>query len=66
MRNRTSNTGGKLIGKNTKLKHNFMNKKMYRARQKVPIILLIHRRRLTIQEGSSLFWATEGAGPTGA
>jgi hypothetical protein len=31
-----------------------MNKKMYRARQIFPIILFIHRRRLTIQEGSSL------------
>jgi hypothetical protein len=27
MINKTSNTGGKLIWKNTKLKHNFMNKK---------------------------------------
>jgi hypothetical protein len=52
-----------LIGENTKLKHNFMNKKTYRARQKAPIILLIHRRRLAIQEVSSLLWATGGVGP---
>jgi hypothetical protein len=51
-----------LIGENTKLKNNFMNKKTYRARQKVHIILFIHRRRMAIQEGSSLLRMTRGAG----
>jgi hypothetical protein len=55
-----------LIRENTKVKHNFMNKKMYRARQKVPIILFIHRRRLAIQEGTSLLRATGAVGPARA
>jgi hypothetical protein len=55
-----------LIGENTKLNHNFMNKKTYMVRQKAPIILFIHRRRLAIQEVSSLLRATGGVGPVRA
>jgi hypothetical protein len=36
------------------------------VRQNFHIILFIYRRRLAIQEGSSLLWVTGGADPTGA
>jgi hypothetical protein len=39
---------------------------MHRVRQKLPIILFIHRRRLVIQEGSSLLRATRGVDLIGA
>jgi hypothetical protein len=39
---------------------------MHRVRQKISVILFIHRRRLTIQESSSLLRATGGEDPAGA
>jgi hypothetical protein len=39
---------------------------MHRARQILPIILFLHRRRLAIQEGSSLLRVTGGADRVGA
>jgi hypothetical protein len=38
---------------------------MHRVRQKLSVILFIHRRRLAIQEGSSLLHASRGVDPTG-
>jgi hypothetical protein len=45
---------------NTYLKHNFVNKKNAQGEIETSIILFIHRRRLAIQEGSSLLRATGG------
>jgi hypothetical protein len=62
----TSNTRDKMTENIIKLKNNFMNRIVHRARQKNSHKMILHRRRQAAQEGSDQLRITREAGPAGA